>query len=168
MYSSSSHVFAQQENEAEIEANIEKKNKCKKDTECENENEINNSPDIVNNTTQQQQQQQEPQTGEEYFTRILTEKELDDLIQAVIEYTAGDYDSLEEICSSLDLNIDNAEYRATISGYLFTLASYVGISEDKINAILDCLEKIFGTEIPRPPFPVDESMRSGFSWSSTQ
>ena len=38
-------------NEAEINADIEQENKCKKDTECENENEINNLLNITTITT---------------------------------------------------------------------------------------------------------------------
>jgi len=39
-------------NEAEVNANIEQENKCKKDTECENENELNNSLTILNEETE--------------------------------------------------------------------------------------------------------------------
>lgn len=55
-------TFAQDEtgnlNEAEVNADIkEQENKCKKDTECENENEINNKLNIVSNGTQSQGQE---------------------------------------------------------------------------------------------------------------
>ncbi len=51
MYSNSVSVLAQQENEAEVNADIkEQENKCKKDTECENENELNNQLSITNIT----------------------------------------------------------------------------------------------------------------------
>ncbi len=40
-------------NEAEVNADIEQENKCKKDTECENENELNNSLKILNKETGQ-------------------------------------------------------------------------------------------------------------------
>lgn len=39
-------------NEAEVNADIEQENKCKKDTECENENELNNSLNILNEETE--------------------------------------------------------------------------------------------------------------------
>jgi len=154
MYSNSVSIFAEQENEAEIEADIEQENKCKKDTECENENELNNSLNILNNGTQQQQQK-EPQTCEECFTTILTEQELNDLIQAFDEDSEGDVSSLEDLClGQFDQFVNVPEFREFISERLFVLGTDVGISEDKINAILDCLEKIYGTDFPRPPISI--------------
>ncbi len=55
MYSNSVSVIAQQENEAKINTEIEQDG-CKKDTGCENENEMNNKLKIVNNRTQSQVQ----------------------------------------------------------------------------------------------------------------
>lgn len=52
MYSSN-QVFAQ-ENVAEIEAEIEQENKCIINTECKNENELNNQLGITNITKQAQ------------------------------------------------------------------------------------------------------------------
>jgi len=164
MYSNQTSVFAQ-ENEAEIEADIEQENKCKKDTECENENELNNSLNIVNNGTQQQQQQ-EPQTCEECFTTILTELELNNLIEAFAIDSENSITSLADLCDYIDEFVNIPEAREFISERLFTLGDNVGISEDKINELLDCLEKIYGTEFPRPPF--ETSMNSNFNWQTTQ
>jgi len=165
IYSNNVYVLAQQENEAEVEADIEQENKCKKDSECENENELNNSLNIVNNGTQQQQQQ-EPQTCEECFTTILTEQELNDLIEVLAqEFNAPNTISL--LCG-IDNVINDPEFRQFYSQLLFDFGPGVGISEDKINAILDCLEKIYGTDFPRPPFPTDVDMNSNFNWPVTQ
>jgi len=57
MYSGQVYAIENQnqtEKEAEIEAYIEQENKCKKDTQCENENELNNQLDITTTTGQQQ------------------------------------------------------------------------------------------------------------------
>ncbi len=165
MYSNSISVIAQLTNEAEVNTDIEQENKCKKDTECENENKINNSLNILNNGTQQQQQK-EPQTCEECFTTILTEQELNDLIQALGEEFEG-LDNVSELCNFDDV-IDDPGFREFFSGILFEFGTGVGISEDKINAILDCLEKIYGVEFPRPPFPTGVDMNSHFNWPITQ
>jgi hypothetical protein len=162
MYSNNISILAQ-ENEAEVEADIEQENKCKKDTECENENEINNQLKI-NGTQPQQQQQQEPQTCEECFTTILTEQELNNLIGAI--FNDGGPSTTQELCSLITENVDDPGFREFLSERLFTLGDSVGINEDKINEILDCLEKIYGTEFPRPPFEL--SMDSNVGWEITQ
>ena len=90
--------------------------------------------------------QPEPPTCEECFTTILNEEELDDLIQAIIE--DGGPDSLQGICDFIANSLDNLG-RAFISDRLFVLGEDVEISEDKINEILDCLEKVFGGDFPR-------------------
>jgi len=162
MYSNSVSVFAQ-ENEAEIEADIEQENKCKKDTECENENEINNQ---LNLNGTQPQQQKVPQTCEECFTTILTEQELNDLIQAFDADSEGLITSLAELCDFITENVNDPGFREFISERLFTLGNDVGISEDTINELLDCLEKIYGIEFPRPPFEL--SMNSNLNWPNME
>ena len=60
MYSNNISTYAQENqtgttNEAEVNADIkEQENKCAKDTDCENENEINNRLDITNQAPQQE------------------------------------------------------------------------------------------------------------------
>ena len=90
----------------------------------------------------------EPPTCEECFTKVLTdEEELDDLIEA-IENDGGPA-SLQELCALITQFVQDADFRAFISERLFTLGGDVGISEDKINEILDCLEEVFGEDFPR-------------------
>ncbi len=163
IYSSNNFaVFAEQENEAEVKADIkEQENKCAKETECENENKINNQ---LNLNGTQPQQQQETQTCEECFTTILLEAELNDLIQAIDIDSEGSVASLAELCNFIDQNINELGFKEFISERLFTLGTGVGISEDKINELLDCLEKIYGTEFPRPPF--ETGINSNVNWTS--
>jgi hypothetical protein len=90
-----------------------------------------------------------PETCEECFNTILTEAELDDLIQAIEEDSEGIVSSLEELCEVFTENVQDELFRAGISERLFTLGGNVGISEDKINEILDCLEEVFDEDFPR-------------------
>jgi hypothetical protein len=88
----------------------------------------------------------EPLTCEECFTSILTEEELDDLIQATTLP-----DSLPELCNEfIEGGLQTEQGRTFISEYLFTSGMTTGISVDKINAILDCLEEVYGVDFPRP------------------
>lgn len=50
----SNQIFAY-ENKAEVTADIEQENKCKKDSECKNKNEINNELNVINIVTIQSQ-----------------------------------------------------------------------------------------------------------------
>ena len=50
---------------------------------------------------------------------------------------------------TLLLTIFDEEGRAFLSERLFTLGGDVGISQDKINEILDCLEEVFGCDFKR-------------------
>jgi hypothetical protein len=86
------------------------------------------------------------QTCESCFTTVLNQNELNDLIRAITE--DGGPPSLQELCDFIAGNIDE-EGRAFISERLFTLGGSVGISADKINEILDCLEEVFGGDFPR-------------------
>lgn len=80
----------------------------------------------------------------------------------------------DNLCQDIGSNeqfdqfVNESEFREFISDKLFVLGTDVGISEDKINAILDCLEKIYGVEFPRPPFPDNANMNSNFNWPITQ
>jgi hypothetical protein len=100
---------------------------------------INNNNNIVIG-------EEEPPTCEDCFTTILTKEKLDDLIEAIIE--DGGPPSLEELCDFIAGDLSE-EGRAFISDRLFVLGEDVGISEDKINKILDCLEEVFGGDFPR-------------------
>ncbi len=85
-------------------------------------------------------------TCESCFTTVLSQNELNDLIRAITE--DGGPLSLQELCDFIAGNLDE-EGRAFISERLFTLGGSVGISADKINEILDCLEEVFGGDFPR-------------------
>ena len=87
-----------------------------------------------------------PLTCEECFTSILNPEELDDLIQATTLP-----DSLPELCNEfIEGGLQTEQGRTFISEYLFTSGMTALISVDKINAILDCLEEVYGVDFPRP------------------
>ncbi|NOJ30112.1 MAG: hypothetical protein DA328_08095 [Nitrososphaeraceae archaeon] len=162
IYSNSLSLFAQ-ENEAEVEADIEQENKCVKESECKSENEISNTADVPPLNAN------EPETCEDCFTTILTEQELNNLFEAIAN--DGGPPTTQELCNYIAQGISINEpdfvlFKEFISERLFTLGDSVGISEDKINEILDCLEKIYGTEFPRPPFEL--SMDSNVGWEIIQ
>ena len=76
MYSGNLQVLAQENqtgnlNEAEINADIEQENKCKKDTECENENELNNQLFITNITQTQLQPTGSQTTGSQTTLNVV-------------------------------------------------------------------------------------------------
>ena len=109
--------------------------------------------------------QPEPPTCEDCFTKVLTDKELDDLIQAIIEDSEGEESSLQEVCEFIANNLDE-EGRAFLSDRLLVLGGDVGISEDKINEILDCLEKVFGGEFPREIIIDSLTVQQHMNWKS--
>ena len=135
-------------NEAEINADIEQENKCKKDTECENENEINNQLSITNITTITKEQEEEPETPtcETCFT--------DNLSESAISYIEDNYfeegsASLQEICDDIDQNIQNELYQEEFVGWLFTsVIDNSDADEQDIDNLLNCLEEVFGVNIP--------------------
>ena len=148
MYSNQIFVLAQQTNEAEVNADIEQENKCKKDTECEDENEINNLLNITTITQTQQQEQQETPTCETCFTDNLTPQEIIDLSNVI--YGGNPIPTLEEICQVINENIQDEDFRGELSGILFGFADLdPTVTPDDINNILDCLEGVFGVNIPR-------------------
>ncbi len=99
-----------------------------------------------NNNTVIEAETPEPLTCEECFTSILTEEELNALIEATTLP-----DSLPELCNEfIEGGLQTEQGRIFISNYLFTSGMTAGISVDKINAILDCLEEIYGVDFPRP------------------
>ena len=99
---------------------------------------INNNNNIVG---------EERDQCEDCFKKVLTDKELDDLIQAIIEDSEGAETSLQEVCEFIANNLDQGP--SFLGDRLLVLGGNVGISEDKINEILDCLEKVFGGKFPR-------------------
>ena len=105
----------------------------------------------------------EPSTCEECFTTVLTEEELDDLIQAIIEN--GGPDSLQGLCEYIAGALSE-EGRAFISDRLFVLGEDVEISEDKINEILDCLEEVFGGDFPREILEEPLTAQQQMNWKS--
>ena len=104
-------------------------------------------------------------TCEDCFTKVLTDKELDDLIQAIIEDSEGEESSLQEVCEFIANNLDE-EGRAFLGDRLLVLGDDVGISEDKINEILDCLEKVFGGEFPREIIINSLTVQQHMNWKS--
>ena len=104
-------------------------------------------------------------TCEDCFTKVLTDKELDDLIQAIIEDSEGEESSLQEVCEFIANNLDE-EGRAFLGDRLLVLGGDVGISEDKINEILDCLEKVFGGEFPREIIINSLTVQQHMNWKS--
>jgi hypothetical protein len=120
---------------------------------------INNNNNIV-------VAEEEPETCEECFTTVLDEEELDDLIQAITVDSLGTVSSLGELCDFIDEISDIIEERAFISDRLFVLGGDVGISEDEINEILDCLEKVFGEEFPREIIIDSLTVQQHMNWKS--
>jgi len=123
---------------------------------------INNNNNTV--LVAEEEPEPEPETCEECFTTVLTDEELDDLIQAIEEDSEGTVSSLQELCDFIAGDLSE-EGRAFISDRLFVLGGDVGISEDKINEILDCLEEVFGEDFPREilePLTVQQQM----NWKS--
>ena len=118
---------------------------------------INNNNNIVVG------EEPEPPTCEECFTTVLTDEELDDLIQAIIEN--GGPPSLQELCDFIAGDLSE-EGRAFISDRLFVLGEDVEISEDKINEILDCLEEVFGGDFPREILEEPLTAQQQMNWKS--
>ena len=86
----------------------------------------------------------EPQTCEECFTTNLNAIEISRLLSATVSFS-----TLELLCDFIDENFQDAIQRQFISSYLLNAALSAGIPTDKINDILDCLEKIYGVVFPR-------------------
>ena len=63
---------------------------------------------------------------EDCFTKVLTDKELDDLIQAIIEDSEGEESSLQEVCEFIANNMDE-EGRAFLGDRLLVLGGDVGL-----------------------------------------
>jgi len=102
-------------------------------------------------------------TCEDCFTTVLTDEELDDLIQAIIEN--GGPPSLQELCDFIAGDLSE-EGRAFISDRLLVLGEDVEISEDKINEILDCLEEVFGGDFPREILEEPLTAQQQMNWKS--
>ena len=118
---------------------------------------INNNNNIVVG------EEPEPPTCEECFTTVLTDEELDDLIQAIIEN--GGPDSLQGLCEYIASDLTEFG-RAFISDRLFVLGEDVGIPEDKINEILDCLEEVFGGDFLREIIGEPLTAQQQMNWKS--
>ena len=139
-------------NEAEINADIEQENKCKKDTECENENEINNQLSITNITTITQEQEEQPETPtcETCFTDNLSEEAVNFIEDT---FFTQEPSSLQEICDFIDENIEGIALPSSLAFYLYEdVLNNTDATEEDIDNVVDCLEEVFGVDIPRPPF----------------
>ena len=96
-----------------------------------------------------------PETCEECFTTVIPdEEELDDLIQAFEVDSEGFIGSLQDLCDFITEEVQQVQMGeqldlAFVSDRLFVLGGQVGITEDRINEILDCLEEVFGGDFPR-------------------
>ncbi len=136
-------------NEAEINANIEQENKCKKDTGCENENEINNQLSITA-ITQEQEEQPETPTCETCFTDNLSEEAVNFIEDT---FFTQEPSSLQEICDFIDENIEGIALPSSLAFYLYEdVLNNTDATEEDIDNVVDCLEEVFGVDIPRPPF----------------
>jgi hypothetical protein len=86
----------------------------------------------------------EPQTCEECFTTNLNAIEISRLLSATVSFN-----TLKQLCDFIDANFPDAAQRQFISSYLLNAALSAGLSTDKINDILDCLEEIYDVVFPR-------------------
>ncbi len=138
-------------NEAEINADIEQENKCKKDTECENENEINNQLNILNNKTQSQQGQSVIPACETCFTQNLNQDEITKFLLAISKQDVT-FSNIEDICQQIDkrINANEPNFPEILAIAIFVAGEDAQIPIEKINALADCLEEVYGITIPRP------------------
>lgn len=144
-------VYAQQnqtgtENEAEIKADIGQENKCKKDSECENENELNNSLNIVN---QQQNNTQTgtvtPKTCEECFTTILSSEQLEDFLINFSEL-GPEVTTVEQLCVVIE-----EQGVPELDDVIRDAAEVSGLTEDQYLELIRCLQAAgFDVQIPTP------------------
>jgi len=136
------------EEEDDEESNSIKSNKDKSDEgrDGQSDSDTNSRIICINNNNNIVVGEEIELTCEDCFTTVLTDEELDDLIEAIIE--DGGPDSLQGLCDFIANSLDELG-RAFISDRLFVLGGDVDISEDKINEILDCLEKVFDGDFPR-------------------
>ena len=73
----------------------------------------------------------------------------DDLIQAFEVDSQGFISSLQDLCDFITEEVPLGGNLAFVSDRLFVLGGQVGITEDRINEILDCLEEVFDEDFPR-------------------
>ncbi|MGB9167339.1 MAG: hypothetical protein WCB31_00260 [Nitrososphaeraceae archaeon] len=102
----------------------------------------------VNDNEQVKVSAPEERTCETCFTSILTQEELDRLIAIVAQ--EEQLGSLQAICDFIGTNSQTPDGRETISNALFFYSGQAEISSEKLNAILDCLEEVYGVEFPPP------------------
>ena len=142
----SNQVFAQV-NEAEINVDIEQENKCKKDTECENENEINNSLNIVNITNDTQSQQQPvPSPCEDCFTSNLDQTEIDAFLVEFSNFVQQEITTLEQLCEYIDAN----QGTEALDIALGNASGESGLTFEQYEALIQCLQDS-GINVHIPP-----------------
>ena len=132
-------------NEAEINADIEQENKCKKDTECENENEINNLLNIT--TITQTQQQQETSPCEDCFTSILDQGQIDAFLDEFSNQVLQEITTLTQLCEYIDAN--QGTEALDIALISAADASNSNITFEQYDALIQCLQDAgFNVAIP--------------------
>ncbi len=140
---STNQIFAEEnqtgtENEAEVKADIEQENKCKKDTECENENKINNSLTITNNGTQTQPSQETPQTCEECFTTILSEQQIQSVLNNEVFPEEIPLNSVQDMCILIADVFDVPEFADDFNVAL----TQADLTEEQFNELEQCLAEL--------------------------
>jgi len=123
------------ENEAEIEADIEQENKCKDDSDCGNENEINNSLTITNNGTQTKQSQEPPQTCEECITSILSEEQIQTVLDSDAFPVEIPLNSVEDLCILIAEEFNNPEF---VDDFNLALTQ-AGLTDEQFDELERCL-----------------------------
>ncbi len=125
-------------------------NKCAVDTDCQNENKIDNSLDktiVIQKTIENSTTKDEPKitpTCETCFTDNLTPKQAESFAQ-----------SIEIDCSYIIASIAAEEPTYTelleaASNMIFNVESDVGIPLSTLESIADCLDELYGITLSRP------------------
>jgi hypothetical protein len=162
-------VAQEAEDDEESESNSIETNNDKSHEGRDRQSDSNKDSKIVcinNNNNIVVGEEPEPPTCEECFTTVLTDEELEDLIQAFEEDSEGFISSLNDLCEFITENVEFADFRAFISDRLLVLGGDVGISEDKINKILDCLEEVFDEDFPREIIEEPLTAQQQMNWKS--
>jgi hypothetical protein len=161
-----------EEDDEESESNSIESNNDESDEDRDRQSDSNKNSKIVcinNNNNIVVGEELEPPTCEDCFTTVLNDEEkLDDLIQAFEEESGGFISSLNDLCDFITENVQIVGFREFISEELFIQGGNVGISEDKINEILDCLEEVFGEDFPREfnGEPLTAQQQQQMNWKS--
>lgn len=136
---SDNYVVHAQEHEVKIKADIEQENKCEKDSDCDNENEVNDSLNDANIHIQNftnSENEQTTLTCETCFTDNLDETEINQLESTIFEITSGQDSTIEDLC-----NLLRGQFIANEEQLLINLLTEAGLSNDKA-IIVECLKQL--------------------------